>query len=611
VQALLLAAALAEEAARGEEGGVPHRRRAIGLLRAVLEIDVGHEGAFEQLRTLLEQNGDGTALAAALAARIAAAANPFEVTSLRLARAELLAEKLGERGAARAELDAILQKQPEHPRALARLSDLLWDEQAWSEAGEIYLRRTAVERDPSALRESFLRLGHIYRERVPDARRAITAYERVRGIEPDNRDALQALSELYLSESDAKQALPVTERLVAIEQDPKKRTAYRVRLGELLMRAGDLRRAGTELRKAVDGEPRNVAAVAMLAQLLERMRDPGGRRALLDHTAGLLRHDVERGELNVDTLRGLVALLTLRERPRAAAAASDLAAALTAGGAVSRPGRSLTALRRPELDERSFPPGLPPGIRQIARLVGPHMRPSGGELGQHLARQGVGRGDRAGRGEGPRPVFDSVGAELAAGDFDLFVKQAPGAGPVPLRTEPGAPAGIIVGAPIVALGAGAVRFAAARTLRLAATHLDMIFAVQPEEAAALVVGIVRQFVPDFHHPAVRDALVEVEAGRAARLIPRKLKPTLAPFAIETAGAFDVAGVHAAVRDGANAAGLLACADLPAALSVVLAASGVREQPLALPRIIAHPEALALLRFAVSDAYDDLAAAMEA
>ena len=103
----------------------------------------------------------------------------------------------------------------------------------------------AVEREPAALREIFLRLGHIYRERVPDARRAIAAYERVRGIEPDNREALQALSELYLAEGDAKQALPVTERLVALEPDARKRTAYRVRLGELLMRAGDLRRAAS------------------------------------------------------------------------------------------------------------------------------------------------------------------------------------------------------------------------------------------------------------------------------------------------------------------------------------------------------------------------------
>jgi len=37
---------------------------------------------------------------------------------------------------------------------------------------------------------------------------------------------------------------------------------------------------------------------------------------------------------------------------------------------------------------------------------------------------------------------------------------------------------------------------------------------------------------------------------------------------------------------------------------------MRDPALSLSPIVANPEALALLRFAVSDAYDDLAAAME-
>ena len=476
----------------------------------------------------------------------------------------------------------------------------------------MYLRRTTIEREPAALREIFLRLGHIYRERVPDARRAIAAYERVHGIEPDNRDALQALSELYVAEGDAKQALPVTERIVALEPDARKRTAYRVRLGELLMRTGDLRRASVELRRAVDGDPRNVAAVTALAQLLERARDVGGRRALLDHAAGLLRHDVERGELDVETLRALVALLELRERPRAAAAVADLVNVLRGATPSPRPGRSLLGLRRPEVDERSFPPGLPPGIRQLMRLVGPHLRPSSGELAQQLARHGITRADRAGRGEDPRPVFDGVGTELAAGDFEVYVKTAATAsGPVPMRVEPGSPAAVIIGAPIVRMGPTAVRFAAARTLRLAGTHLDALLVVSPEEAAAVLVGIIRQFVPDYLHPGVREALAEADTARAARLIPRKVKPAAQGFAIESAGPFDIAALHAAVRDGANATGLLASGDLPVALSVILAASGMRDQPLTLSPIVAHPEALALLRFAVSDAYDELAAALDA
>ena len=113
VRALLLAAALAEEAARdgevedqappekdkgtaGEASQPPHslsaggRGRALRLLRAALEIDPAHDAAFEQLRALLEEEGDAAGLAAALEARIAVAANPFEVTSLRLARADVL-----------------------------------------------------------------------------------------------------------------------------------------------------------------------------------------------------------------------------------------------------------------------------------------------------------------------------------------------------------------------------------------------------------------------------------------------------------------------------------------------------------------------------------------
>ena len=632
VSALLLAAALAEDAARGQAAvdagaeaghGDParasiYRRRAIALLRAVLEIDPGHEGAFEQLRTLLGDAADVAALSGALAARIAAAANPFEVTSLRLARAELLAGTLGDRPGARAELDAILHKQPEHPRALARLSELLWDEQAWSDAGEVYLRRTGVEREPAPLRESFLRLGHIYRERVPDARRAITAYERVRGIEPDNREALQALSELYLAEGDTKQALPVTERLVATEADAEKRTAYRVRLGDLLMRAGDLRRAGTELRRAVDGDPRNVAAVTTLAHLLERSRDPGGRRALLDHTVGLLRHDVERGELNLDTLRALVALLTLRDKPRAAAAVSDLVAVLAAaehGGKAdrpARPGRSLVALRRPSWTSGRSRPGCRRGYARSCASSGrtcARAAASWRSIWRATASRGPsGQGAATHLGRCSTASAPSWRQAISSSSYDRWRSAA---GPVPLRVEPGIARGRHHRrADLVGMGPGALRFAAARTLRLCATNLDALLAVPPEEAAAVLVGIIRQFVPDYLHPGVRDVLVEPEAARAARADPAQDQAGRVGVRDRERGPFDVAALHAAVRDGANAAGLLASADLPAALSVVLAASGMRNPTLSLSPIAAHAEALALLRFAVSDAYDDLAAAME-
>jgi Tfp pilus assembly protein PilF len=619
VRALLLAAALTSQNRAADN-------RALELLRAALAIDPTHEGAFEKLRELLTRLGDHPALSAALAERIEVATNPFEVTSLRLARADLLAAALADPAGAQTELEMILRKQPEHVRALAKLSALLWDREAWDDAGEVYLKRTAIERDAGTLREIFLRLGHIYSERVPDAKRAAMAYGRVLSLDPDNYEALRALSDLYLAEGETKLALPVTDRLVARETDATRRTTFRVRLGEILMHAGDMRRAGTELRRAVDEAPRDVTAVSALAHFLERGLDPAGRKFVLDRAVGHLRHDLEgsyaSGGFERGAFRALASLLALRERPHAALAAAQLFAALdtkrgVARAAATRPGCSLSALRKPEIDERAFPQGLPPGIRQILSLLGPTLRPNGHDLAQKLAQLGVSRADRKPRGAPPRPAFEAVAAELGVGDFDLFVKTpASGADPILLRAEPGNPPAVIIGAPLAELGPAALRFAAARALRLTATHLDTILALPLEEAGALLVGIIRQFVPEYRHAEVRDTLAEAEAVRTERLIPRKLKQQVLPFAVESAGPFDLAALYAAVRDGANAVGLLASADLPAALSVVLSISGPiaarsgSEPGLTLGAVAASPEAMTLVRFALSDDYDDLARALE-
>ena len=351
-----------------------------------------------------------------------------------------------------------------------------------------------------------------------------------------------------------------------------------------------------------------------LAQLLERGARSGGRRALLDHAVGLLRHDVERGELDIETLRALVSLLSLRERPRAAAAVCRAGPALTGSGdaAVAPRAARSPPCAAPRSTSARFRPGCRPGIRQIMRLrrsVPAAERRRAGPAAGPARRCSRATASDGARGRGP--CSTPSGPSWAPGSSSSSSgRPPPASGPVALRAEPGSPAAVIIGAPIVALGPAAVRFAAARTLRLAATNLDAILAVPPEEAAALLVGIIRQFVPDFLHPAVRDALVDSEAARAARLIPRKIKPAAAPFAIESAGPFDVAALHAAVRDGANATGLLASADLPAALSVILAVSGMHDQRAGAVTDRRQPGGPGAAAFCGLRRYDDLAAAMD-
>jgi hypothetical protein len=80
-----------------------------------------------------------------------------------------------------------------------------------------------------------------------------------------------------------------------------------------------------------------------------------------------------------------------------------------------------------------------------------------------------------------------------------------------------------------------------------------------------------------------------------------------PFALEASGALDVAALAAGIRDGVNRVALLACGSLAAALRVLLMVSG---QAPTVAAVRAHPEARALLQFALSDEHDDLVGSME-
>ena len=598
-------------------GGAPARAAdpaVIEPLRRILAIDPAHVGAFEQLREALTAAGEQVALGELLAARIAVATNPFEVAALRLARAELLAGPLADTEGAKTELRAILAKEPQHGKALARLADLQYDSGAFGEAAELYLKRALAERSPERLREIFLRIGRIYTRHEHDAKRAADAYKRVLQLEGENREALVTLSDLLIEIGETKNAIAVTERLVDLTSEVDKRVPYLIRLGQLWEQAGDFRQAGGRFRRAADDAPRNLQAVGEMVRHYDRTRDQPGRRALLDHALLLLRTDLHTGKLDVEVLRALVHVMQWRGRMSAAAAgaqllaiassdASDRAAA-TGWAAPPARGRRLAALARPDIDERLFPAGLPSGVRNIFRIIGEPLAKAVSDL----KRYELSRGDRVARGQGPREIVDALAVEMGVKELDVYVKPARAASePAWLAVEPGEPPTLILGAAILTLGPHAIRFAAARALRLAGTHLDLVLRDTPPQTGALVGGIVRQFVSDYRHPDVPAELMNAGAATVARALSRRVRQEVMPFAMESAGALELGALHEAVRDGANQVGLLASGHLPAALSVVLAVAG---RSLSLAHVAANPEALALLDFALSDGYDEICRELE-
>jgi hypothetical protein len=123
------------------------------------------------------------------------------------------------------------------------------------------------------------------------------------------------------------------------------------------------------------------------------------------------------------------------------------------------------------------------------------------------------------------------------------------------------------------MGPDAVRFAGARVLRLAASHLDVALGGTEADLAAWLLGVVRQFVPTYRRDDVTPDAAAAATARMARLIPRKLRADLLPFALESSGAIDAGALALGIREGANRVGLLAQGHLDVALRVVLALAG--------------------------------------
>jgi tetratricopeptide (TPR) repeat protein len=265
--------------------------RARALLERTIEADPRNDQAFTRLRKLLEQAGEIEAVTQLLGARLAGAA-PDAVTALRLERVDLMLGPLNDisrRCQARAARAAGARaRQRRHPRPPGRAG-----------AGGRRLRRRRRDVDPPGpLRARPRRPGGLF----PAHRRLYLRPLNDRGgtgrlragaaHRPSSREALEALSDLYARQNDTRKALAVTERLVEQETDPGKRMPFLIRLGALWEAAGDMRRAGVMLRRAVDESPRGLQSIGELARFHERNKELQARNVLLEGALSLLASDL-------------------------------------------------------------------------------------------------------------------------------------------------------------------------------------------------------------------------------------------------------------------------------------------------------------------------------
>ncbi|MDX2020716.1 MAG: hypothetical protein SF187_10765 [Deltaproteobacteria bacterium] len=578
-------------------------------LRQALASEPANETAFSELRALLADREDIVGQAELIRVRQQSPLRLEEAKTLHLERASLLVRS-GDKAAAKTELRALLSRDPNDAVALRELVELEYQDGAYSIAAEIYLRLARFENAPENQIEIFRRLGRIYHRRLSDPKLAAGAFERVVKLAPNDLDALSGLSDIYTKQNDLPRAIAATERAVAVEPDEKRRLSLLLRLASLHEKNGNARVAGNLLRRAHDQAPRSLQAIGELARYLERHKDTQGRRVLLDTSLGRLHEDLRRFPGDLSALRAIVPVLRWCSRAAGSAASAQLLAALSddpverrelqAWSAPDAKGRRLTPLVNPEVDEMSYPSLLPPGIRQVMRVLGPSLskasRPD-------LRSYGVTRAERIGVAEGPRAIVDALAVDLGVRGFEVFVTTDV---PHALLVEPGDPPAIVLGSELVKRGPTAVRFAAGYTLRLVATHFDLLASSNPGPKV-LLTALVRQFLNVPPDDSVDEAAVQRALPRLLKALGRSQRAELRPFVAEIASPDSLAHVGNSVLETAARVGLLACGDLATSIQVLLAAAG---QPLSPTNLAASPVAAGLFEFALSADYELLVRAIE-
>ena len=593
---LLIAGALAQDRLEDPEERI---NRAQSLFRAALAADPRSPEAFTRLERSLHDTRDFPALADLYARRLETESDAGKKQALRLMLARIARDELKDRERARVELKAVLVADPTHPEALAALADLQFEDAQWADAAETLIRRARAEKSRTALKDIFFKLGIIYSEHLPDPKRAVASFTRVLQVTPDDVVALEHLSNLHVKEWEWKGALQATMRLAGLEPVPHRRVAHLHRVAKIYEEGfKDARHALAALRDALEIDPLHLPSIGELAKFFDRQSDVQSMRVHLDRTSARIRQQLDANPMDPTPYHSLFKIYGWRRAPDRAAFAAGTLEWLGAADADEKtmlqkltgrdnyPGSSLAD---PTLDETLFDARVPAGFRNLFRLLD---EPLAKMFRADVKRLGVGRHEKLPRsGHALRDVANKVAADLGIRDFDLYVTAAH---PTALVVELTDPLSVVIGNKVIE-GAHELelRFLLGRCFKMIQSHMALPMRLTPEDLGLLVGGIVRQFVPDFVPAGFEEAQVVAEAGRMARIIPKKLHGELLPFALECASeSLDLKQIGPSLVHTANRAGLLCCGLPGPSLTAVR-------------RLSDDAQLRALLRFTVSDELAEL------
>jgi tetratricopeptide (TPR) repeat protein len=579
--------------------------RALSSYQECLAIEPDNALAFTQVRQLLANAKRWEELSSLLLQRAQVERSRVRLAEIYGALAELALVYLEDRSQAKRYLRMLVQLKPKSVEALKQLADMYFQDEQWQETSHTLLSLAKLEGSHERLKQIFLRLGLIYREKTPDTKRAVASYRKVLALDPANLEALLNLSDLLTTEGQHEQALKVTQMLLERDRDKSRKVSHLLRLAGIHEKGlRDAHSASQAYRKAMELAPLDVDVIKSVAMFYTRQRDQRSLLVHLDRAVTAMRGKQEKAPFAPFAYQSLLKIYGWRKATDRCVFTAQLLETLGHGDEeTAKLVKGYAPAGDPERyladaphDEPLFTSAVPGGFRLVFQMLSDGLTKL---YKGDLRRYKLGRGDRI--SDSSNAIFriaSQIAKAMKVPGFELYISKEH---PRILTVENTTPPTLIIGQALVE-GAheNEIRFIMGRCMWVIKKSMILPALLRPEDLEILVAAVVRQYKDGFK-PKGADERKLSGLTNQVRKLTKKLRQELMPFAMECSGpSVNPRILGGAVIDAANRAGLLTCRS-PQAAVASLAKMGNQTPPGAM----GNPQLESLMRYAMTDGHFDL------
>lgn len=272
-----------------------------------LALDDRSDAAYTALAEMQRSAEAWTELSTTLLRHADRVSNPVRSRQYRTEAAAVLSQRLNDAAQARAQLERVLEQEPDHPQAQRMLEEILREQHDWP----AYAARLAsrLQAAPEAERHALqLLLAELHENELGDAENAIRHYRGVLAAHPRELRALKGLERLYARGDNFEGLLESLSAQIELAPTPKQRIALLERVGGLLEEEFvDHERAAKRFEEilAVDGG--HEGASTALARIYRHLRRFDELVQTLLRHAGITSEPARKIELLLSAGRVLTA----------------------------------------------------------------------------------------------------------------------------------------------------------------------------------------------------------------------------------------------------------------------------------------------------------------